>query len=124
VGTESLLFISGDPVKTVAGISLQINSEVLLGLAGGGCVLSRIFLVGAYTSRRDSTILRGANGSGVPCVLVVPVMLRHTGGLREDAWGRAVRIPLATENLKYCRVLILHKDIFLYQEKELAKNVK
>jgi hypothetical protein len=61
VCTESLLFISGDPVKTVAGILLQMNSGVLLGLAGEGCVLSRRYLVGAYTSRRDSTSLRGAN---------------------------------------------------------------
>jgi hypothetical protein len=64
---------------------LQINSGVLLELAGGGCVLSRILLVRAYTSRRESTSLRGASGSGVPCVLVAPVLLRHTEGLREDA---------------------------------------
>jgi hypothetical protein len=79
------LFISGDPIKKIAGIQFQINSGMLLGEAGRGCVLSRIFLVRAYTSRRESTSLRGASGSGVLRVLVVPVWLRHTEGLREDA---------------------------------------
>jgi hypothetical protein len=55
VCTEPLWLISGDLVKTVAGISLQVNSGVLFRLAGVGCVLSRIFLVRAYTSRREST---------------------------------------------------------------------
>jgi hypothetical protein len=44
-------------VETVAGISLQVYSGVRLGLAGGGCVLSRIFLVRANTSRRESKSL-------------------------------------------------------------------
>jgi hypothetical protein len=111
----------GEPVKTVAGILLQINSGVLLRLAGGGCVLSRILLVRAYTSRRESASLRGVNGSGVPCVLVVPVLLRHTEGLREDAKGRAVRMRVVTEILKYCRVLILLKTYFYIERKSWRK---
>jgi hypothetical protein len=68
-----VVVFSGDPVTTVAGILMQINLGVLLGLAGGGCVLLRKIFLKVYTSRWDSTSLRGANGTGVPCVLVVPV---------------------------------------------------
>jgi hypothetical protein len=100
VCTESLQYISGDLVETVAGISLQTNSGGLLGFASRGCVLSRITFVRAYTSRGKSTSLRGANGSGVPGIQVVPMLVKHAEGLREDAWGRAVRIAVATEILK------------------------